>query len=258
MEIIDKIKVANELADLKVWQYARITELLQKQFANDQERINTCCEILELSTDKPAHIWREQYKLEFTLSIFEKVRALMDKPFNLHPLSLFKFTSLTPEDTRERQLQVDSASIWKRYDLRNNLKIDSNREYHVEKTGAQTFEQVIQSEILVKELVSIDAEITVRNYKRLPRLLAFVCKLEGEQFHYFDQNDLQYKFNYVLIDYREKVFMHLDIETAWRVYLAFFLTGQKQSSDTTTSGKQSEKELRSNPETGRSISTGGE
>lgn len=258
MEVIDKIKVANRLSDLKVWQYARITELLQKQFANDQERINTCCEILELSTDKPAHIWREQYRTEFTLSIFEKVRLLMDSQLNFEPLLSFKFTSLTPEDERERQLQIDSASIWKRYDLRNNLKIDSNREFHVEKTGAQTFEQVIQTELLVKEIVSIDAEIVLKNYSRLPRLLAFVCKISGEQFHYFDQNDLQYKFNYVLIDYREKVFMHLDIETAWRVYLAFFLTGQKQSSDTKASGKQSEKELISNPETGKSILTDGE
>jgi len=258
MEVIDKIQVANKLKDLKVWQYARISELLQKELATDQERINTCCEILELSTDKPAHIWRDQYKVEFTLSIFEKVKQLMNTKLPFEPLLSFRFTSLTPEDSRARQSEIDNAAFWKRSNLRTNLKIDNNRQFQVEKTGAQTFEQVIKTEELTKQIVVIDAEITVKNYTRLPRLLAFVCKIDGEQFHYFDKNDLQHKFNYVLIDYREQVFMHLDIETAWRVYLAFFLTGQKPSSDTTQSGKQSEKELKTNPQTGLNTSSDGE
>jgi hypothetical protein len=226
MEVIDKIKVANTLSDIKVWQYARLIDLLERKTETEQEKVAVMCEVLELSTDKIAQLWREQYKAEFTLSIFEKVVKLLDAALTSTPVTEFIFTTLSPTEKANREEEIEGAAFWKKHDLRNNLKVDCNRKFTVEKTADQTFEQVIQTEMLVKEILTIDAEITVKNYTRLPRLLAFVCKLDGEQFHYYDKNDNQYKFNYALIEERGEVFKHLDIETAWGAYLGFFLTGR--------------------------------
>lgn len=251
MEIVDKVRVATALKDLKVWQYAKCIELLSKQIENNQEGVMVMCEVLELCTDKPAHIWREQYKMDFTVDVFNKVKAVVEQPLPSDECYEFVFTTLTPEDFTVRKDEVRNASFWRKGDLRTNLTVDCNRRYQVEKTMKQTFEQVIQTEMLLKEIVRLDADVTIKIYSRLPRLLAFVCKLDSERFHYLDENDRIYKFNYALIDYREKVFTNLDIETAWRAYLAFFLTVRQNLDNTNLSGKLSERELKKQEPTGK-------
>lgn len=258
MEIVDTIKVAKSLKDIKVWQYAKCVELLTKEPVTDQEGISNMCSVLELCTDKPAHIWREQYKMEFALKIFEKVKAVINLPLPIEPQYSFVCTTLTPEDFAKRKTEIAEAYFWNRPDLRNNLAIECNREFTVEKSGAQTFEQVIKTEMILKEIVRLDADIVLKSYIKLPRLLAFVCKLKNEKFHYYDKNDSSYKFNYPLIDYREKVFMHLDIETAWGVYLAFFLTVRKNLEAINLSGKELEKELKEQEPIGKNTLNGGD
>jgi len=258
MEIVDKVKVASSLKDIKVWQYAKCVELLSKEPQSDHEGVAIMCEVLELCTDKPAHIWREQYKLDFTLFIFNKVKQVIELPLPDKEGFEFVFTTLTPDDFTQRKEEVANAMFWNKRELRSNLTIDSNRKYQVEKTLAQTFEQVIQTEMILKEIIRLDADIVVKSYGKLPRLLAFVCKIPGERFHYFDDNDKQYKFNYTLIDYREKVFTHLDIETAWMAYLAFFLTVRQNLEHTNLSGKLSEKELTKQELTGKTTSANGD
>lgn len=258
MEIVDKIKVATSLRDIKVWQYAKCVELLTKEPATDQEGVSIMCSVLELCTDKPAHIWREQYKMEFAVATFEKVKAVIGLPLPVGPLNTFVFTTLTPEDFTHRKADIVEAFFWKRSELRSNLAIDTNRKFTVEKSGAQTFEQVIQTEMILKEIVRLDADIVLKSYIKLPRLLAFVCKLDGEKFHYYDKNDSCYKFNYPLIDYREKVFMHLDIETAWGAYLAFFLTVRQNLEAIKAFGKESEKEWSEPEQTGKNTLSDGD
>ena len=221
--IVGKIKVATKLSHLKVWQFAKIVELLQEPADSDAEKIYTITNCLECASDQTAIQWMK-YKTDFALEQFEKVKAIIELGLPDSSESSFIFTTLTPEDNEKRLAEIKAASFLHKISLRENLEIDQNRTFVVNKVELQSFEQIIKAETIQKELITLDAEVAVRNFSKLPRLLAFICQFQGESLHYLDQNDKQYKFNYALCDYREKVFRHLNMDTAWKAYNGFFLT----------------------------------
>ena len=234
------------LKDIRVWQYARIITELQnwKESESDEESVTSNIQIiatcLEVATSAkiPAFEWQSKYNKEFVVECFNRLSKIIESGLPGDSIEAFTFTTLTPDDTKLREASVKKASILNRSSLRSDLKIDSNRTYTVITLGNQTFEQIIYSDRLMKELVVVDADITVRDFSKLPRLLAMVTYVEGDQFHYYDKNVNEWRFNTALVDYREKVLMHIDIETAWKAYNAFFLTVRERSRRTRASGRK--------------------
>lgn len=235
-EVVGKIKLANQLSDYKVWQYARIMQLAAKKYENQADQMGYICEVLELSSDLTAAQWLNDFRGDFVVEMFGKVSKVLEQQLPNDVLEHFMFTTLTPEDDEKRVNEIKAATMWNKQSLRNDLRIDRNRMFVVGKLKNITFEQIIQAEMVQNEIVTLDAAVAVKDFAKLARLLAFICTLEGERLHYLDQNDKQWRFDYGKVDYREKLFKHLDIVTAWRCYLAFFLTEPQHSPTTITSG----------------------